>query len=252
MKEPIEGDFDVKVEGANVRVTFNPTNGASDSIPRVSSAIRRRRRRSTSLGVDTHWSNTVRAMAGQLTKKALCRGWLRKTLIGSAIGAGFGFPKTFIAGAIGASIGFIFGLSIGLTYPESLGPKYSQIITRYSASLQPTNEKNDTSLIQPDASFTQADVEKAKQAATIIREEYRKCLGAEASRSINISAQEFSLFIQEACLTERNKYAVQLIDAISITSDSPDDIAAAITSANNLIDQIQAAAVSQFTRRSGQ
>ena len=27
MKEPIEGDFDVKVEGANVRVTFNPTSG---------------------------------------------------------------------------------------------------------------------------------------------------------------------------------------------------------------------------------
>ena len=247
MKEPIEGDFDVKVEGANVRVTFNPTNGASDSIPRVSSAIRTRRRRSTSLGGDTYWSNAVRAMAGQLTKKARCRGWLRKTLIG----AGFGFPKTFIAGAIGASIGFISGFSIGLTYPESLGPKYSQIITRYSASLQPTNEKNDTGFIQPDA-FTQADVEKAKQTATIFRDEYRKCLGAEANRSTNISAQEFSLFIQGACLTERNKYAVQLIDAISITSDSPDDIAAAITSANNLIDQIQAAAVSQFTRRSGQ
>jgi hypothetical protein len=208
MKEPIEGDFDVKVEGANVRVTFNPTNGASDSIPRVSSAIRRRRRRS----------------------------------------------KTFIAGAIGASIGFISGLSIGLTYPESLGQTYSQIITRYSASLQPKNEKSGTSVTQADAIATQADVEKAKQTGTIFRDEYRKCLGVEANRMAltNISAQEFSLFIKGACLTERNKYAVQLIDAISMTSDSPDDIAAVITSANNLIDQIQTAAVYQFTRRSSQ
>ena len=68
----------------------------------------------------------------------------------------------------------------------------------------------------------------------------------------NISAQELSLFIKGACLAERNKYAVQLIEAISMTSDSPDDIAAVITSANNLIDQIQTAAVYQFTRRSGQ
>jgi hypothetical protein len=27
MKEPIEGDFDVKVQGANVEITFNPTSG---------------------------------------------------------------------------------------------------------------------------------------------------------------------------------------------------------------------------------
>ena len=68
----------------------------------------------------------------------------------------------------------------------------------------------------------------------------------------NISAQELSLFIKGACLAERNKYAVQLIDAISVTSASSDDIAAVITSVNNVIDQIQAAAVYQFTRKHGQ
>jgi hypothetical protein len=68
----------------------------------------------------------------------------------------------------------------------------------------------------------------------------------------NISAQEFSLFIKGSCLAERNKYAVKLIDAISITSANPDDIATVITSENNMIDQIQAAAVYQFTRRPGQ
>ena len=257
MKEPIEDDFDVKVEGANVRVTFNPTSGRftfnsksilGDPKEKAPPTI------ITSLGGDTYWSNAVQAMAGQLAKKALRRGRRHKTPIGSPIGAGFGFLKTFIAGAIGASIGFISGLSLGLTHPESLGPTYSQIITRYSASLLPRNEKSDTSFTQPDASFSQADVDKAKQTGTIFRDEYRKCLGVEANRMVptNISVQEFSLFIKGACLTERNKYAVQLIDAVSMTSDSPDDIAAVITSANNLIDQVQAAAVYQFTRRSGQ
>jgi len=257
MKEPIEGDFDVKVEGANVRVTFNPTSGRftfnsksilGDPKDKAPPTI------ITSLGGDTYWSNAIQAMAGQLAKKALRRGRRHKTPIGSPIGAGFGFLKTFISGAIGASIGFISGLSLGLTHPESLGPTYSQIITRYSASLLPRNEKSDTSFTQPDASFSQADVDKAKQTGTIFRDEYRKCLGVEANRMVptNISVQEFSLFIKGACLTERNKYAVQLIDAVSMTSDSPDDIAAVITSANSLIDQVQAAAVYQFTRRSGQ
>jgi hypothetical protein len=134
-------------------------------------------------------------------------------------------------------------------FQKSLGPS-----GRDSASLQPRKEESDTSFAQPDASFTQANVDKAKHTETIFRDEYRKCLGAEANRMVttNISTQEFSLFIKGACLAERNKYAVQLIEAISMTSDSPDDIAAVITSANNLIDQIQTAAVYQFTRRSGQ
>jgi hypothetical protein len=221
MKEPIEGDFDVNVEGANVQVTFKPTSGA------------------------------VPAMAGQLAKKALRRGRRRKTPIVSAIGARFGFLKTFIAGAIGASIGFISGLSIGLTYSESLGPTYSQIITRFSASLQPKNEQSGTSFTQADASFTQADADKVKQTGTIFRDEYRKCLGVEVNRMVptNISVQEFSSFIKGACLAERNKYAVELLDVVPMTSDaSTDDIAAVITSADNLVDQIQAAAVYQFTK----
>jgi hypothetical protein len=351
----------VKVEGANVQLTFNPTTGRftfnsksilGDPKDKAPPTIM------PSLGGDTYWSNAVQAMAGQLAKKALRRGWLLKTLIGSAIGAGFGFmssilvvdqtqdglyvpqttigvvfahlielvpfaligaamgffsslamsktskmligaavgagfalasvlflatigmqwsletffgyslfwgliwvaigffsgqrrtpiPKTFIPGAIGASIGFIPGLLIGLTYPESLGPTYSQIITRYSASLRPKNEKSGTS-------FTQADVYKAKKTGTIFQDEYWKCLAAEALRmvSTNISAQEFSLLIKGACLAERNKYAVQLIDVISMTSANPNDIAAVITSTDSLIDQIQTAAVYQFTKlRSGQ
>ena len=62
----------------------------------------------------------------------------------------------------------------------------------------------------------------------------------------NISAQDFSLFIKGACIAEKNKYIVPLIDVISMTNAGVVDNAAVIASANNGIEQIQAAAVNQF------
>jgi hypothetical protein len=126
--------------------------------------------------------------------------FLGHSLFWGLIWAGIGFfsgqrhapiPKTFISGvAIGASIGLIFGSLLAFTY---LGPTYSEVMARISASPQPKDEKSGTR-------FKQADVDRAKQATKGFADQYWQCLGAETDRmvSTNVSAQDFALFIKGA------------------------------------------------------
>jgi hypothetical protein len=142
--------------------------------------------------------------------------------------------RTLIAGTIGAGIGLIAGLSIGLTY----------------SILQPQLEKSGTK------SFTQAQIDKAKQATRTFGDEYWACLLNETNKMVqtNISAQDFTLSIKGACVAEKNKYLVPLVDVVAMTNPETeaDDKAAIIALANNMIEQVQAAAVTQFVRsRSG-
>jgi hypothetical protein len=99
MKEPIEADFDLKVDGAIVEVMFKPTGShftynsadfADDPRDKTPVTI------IASATGDTYWSNMVEATARRLA--ANVRPWRRrrKVLIGAAIGAGFGLIYTIL------------------------------------------------------------------------------------------------------------------------------------------------------------
>jgi hypothetical protein len=96
MKEPNEADYDVKVGVGAVEVTFKPT---SSHFTYNSRAVLVDPGTSTSPTIitsptgDTYWSNAVQGMARQLALKLLPRR-RRRTLIGAAIGAGFGLIFT--------------------------------------------------------------------------------------------------------------------------------------------------------------
>jgi hypothetical protein len=97
--------------------------------------------------------------------------------------------------------------------------------------------------------FTDADVEKARQAAHFFKEKYWECLGAEVERAVrtNMSAQDFSLFVKGACQQERERFRVPLVDYIAMkhraaTSDTP----AVLSAADSAISMSQEGAVTGF------
>jgi hypothetical protein len=96
MKEPNEADYDVKVGVGAVEVTFKPTSNHFTYNSRtvlVDQGAANPSTIITSPTGDTYWSNAVQAMATQLALKRLPRR-RRRTLIGAAIGAGFGLIYT--------------------------------------------------------------------------------------------------------------------------------------------------------------
>jgi hypothetical protein len=97
--------------------------------------------------------------------------------------------------------------------------------------------------------YTQADVEKAQQAAHFFAAEFEKCLAAETMRlvSTNISSQDFSLLIKGSCLAEKNKFLVPLADYIAMKNNAPDsDTGVVLSVANSTITQYHDAAVKNF------
>ena len=97
--------------------------------------------------------------------------------------------------------------------------------------------------------YTQADIEKAQQAAHFYAAEFEKCLVTEVRRLIltNISSQDFALLIKGSCLTEKNKFLVPLVDYIAMKNDAPaTDQSAVFAAANSTISQYYDAAVKNF------
>ena len=62
--------------------------------------------------------------------------------------------------------------------------------------------------------FTEADIEKARQAAQSYKQKYWECLAAEIVRMVptTVSAQDFSLLLQGACPTEKQNFRVPFVD----------------------------------------
>ena len=100
--------------------------------------------------------------------------------------------------------------------------------------------------------YTQADVEKAQQAAHLFAAEFEKCLAAaETMRlvSTNISSQDFALLIKGSCLAEKNKFLVPLADYIAMKNNAPDsDTGVVLSVANSTITQYHDAAVKSFVQ----
>jgi hypothetical protein len=97
--------------------------------------------------------------------------------------------------------------------------------------------------------YTQADIEKAQQAAHYFAAEFEKCLVAEVRRLAvtNISSQDFALLIKGSCLTEKNKLMVPLVDYIVMKNEAPaSDQSAVFAAANLTISQYYDAAVKNF------
>jgi hypothetical protein len=97
--------------------------------------------------------------------------------------------------------------------------------------------------------YTQADVEKARQAAHFFATEFEKCLAAETTRlvSTKISSQDFALLIKGSCLAEKNKFLVPLADYIAMKNNAPDsDTGVVLSVANSTIAQYHDAAVKSF------
>lgn len=162
------------------------------------------------------------------------------SLIWAAVGffsgqRGGAISKTLVAGLISGCVGLILGIAVGLMYP---------------VSIRPTNAK-------VAAHFNQADIDRANKAARLFGDEYLKCLVGEADRMLptNMSAQDFSLFVKGACTAEKNRYVVPLADSIAMKTAEPDAVdnaAAVISTANNVIAEVQNAAVNHFIEsRSG-
>jgi hypothetical protein len=100
--------------------------------------------------------------------------------------------------------------------------------------------------------FTQADIEKAQQAAHFFAGELAKCLDAQTTRlmATNISSQDFALLLKGTCLTEKNKFLVPLVDYIVMKNNAPDsDQAAVLSAANSVIAQYYDVAVKSFIEK---
>ena len=97
--------------------------------------------------------------------------------------------------------------------------------------------------------YTQADIEKAQQAAHFFAADFERCLVAEVKRLVitNISSQDFALLIKGSCLTEKNKFLVPLVDYIVMKNNAPaSDQSAVFAAANSTIAQYYDAAVKTF------
>lgn len=100
--------------------------------------------------------------------------------------------------------------------------------------------------------FTQAQIDKAQQAAHFFAGEFEKCLAGQIERSAatNISSQDFALLIKGACLTEKNKFLVPLVDYIVMKNNAPaSDQGVVLSIANSVITQYYDAAVRSFVER---
>ena len=64
--------------------------------------------------------------------------------------------------------------------------------------------------------FTQAELEKAKNAKEFFKDGYWKCLATEIVRVVptSISIQEFSVLVKRACSKERNDFFISLSNYI--------------------------------------
>ena len=82
--------------------------------------------------------------------------------------------------------------------------------------------------------FTQAELEKAKNAKEFYKDGYWKCLATEIVRVVptNMSAQEFSVFVKRACSKERNDFFVSLSNYIAMLH--PDAARDTVISATNI------------------
>ncbi len=126
MKEPNEADYDVKVGVGAVEVTFKPTSShftynsrtiLVDPGNSTSSTI------ITSQTGDTYWSNAVQAMARRLAEKRLPWRKRTKTLIGAAIGAGFGLIYSIL----------VIGRTPSLYVPQTM----ADVVVMYFMELVP-------------------------------------------------------------------------------------------------------------------
>jgi hypothetical protein len=97
--------------------------------------------------------------------------------------------------------------------------------------------------------WTQAEIERARQAAHSYGTDFEKCLIAEIRRQVStsISSQDFALLIKGSCLVEKNKFMVPLVDYIVMTNNAPTtDQSAVFAAANSTISQYYDAAVKTF------
>ena len=99
MKEPNEGDYDVKVGVGTVEVTFKPTSSHfayNSTTVLVDPQDKAPPTIITSASGDTYWSDAVQAMARRLALKKRLDRRRRRTLIGAAAGAGIGLIYTLL------------------------------------------------------------------------------------------------------------------------------------------------------------
>jgi len=105
------------------------------------------------------------------------------------------------------------------------------------------------------SAFTQAELEKAKNTKDYFKESYWKCLATEIvqKQPTNISVQEFSVSIKNACRQERSWFFKSLIDYMAMLHpDKADDYTLLASAANIAIAAAIDDAVKVFVdRRSG-
>ena len=85
------------------------------------------------------------------------------------------------------------------------------------------------------SAFTQAELEKAKNTKEYFKESYWKCLATEIvqKQPTNISVQEFSVSIKNACRQERGWFFKSLIDYMAMLHpDKADDYTLLASAAN--------------------
>jgi hypothetical protein len=92
--------------------------------------------------------------------------------------------------------------------------------------------------------FTQAELEKAKNTKEFFKDGYCKCLATEVVRVVptSLSAQEFSVFIKQACPKERNDFFITLSKYIEMLHPETDK-STVISAANLAILEAQKDAV---------
>ena len=105
------------------------------------------------------------------------------------------------------------------------------------------------------SAFTQAELEKAKNTKDYYKDFYWKCLATEIvqKQSTNISVQEFSVSIKNACRQERGWFFKSLIDYMAMLHpDQADDYSLLASAANIAVAAAIDDAVKVFVdRRSG-
>jgi hypothetical protein len=83
-----------------------------------------------------------------------------------------------------------------------------------------------------------------------LQRNFKKCLAAETTRLLatNISSQDFALLIKGACLAEKNKFLVPLVDYIAMKNNTTEaaDTSAVLSAANAVAAQYLDVAVKNF------